>query len=178
MDGDVKPGGPLGAFSRRAGYEPAPVSPSPFLSSSSSSSSHTTQLHYTNSYTYSHPNLNFLQYTIQILVPHVIWSAQAVRELKIDDTQRHLSALRGTRSTQVQWVGIGTHTYTRCEPVPHAARGRRPRWIICFSGPFLGNQKWRNRRERGLDYMEGDWEPSTWISAWPTTVLILSAALC
>ena len=74
---------------------------------------HTTQLHYTNSYTYSHPNLNFLQYTIQIpvLVPHVMWSAQAVHELKIDHTQRHLSALCRTRSTQVQWVGIGTHTH-------------------------------------------------------------------
>ena len=49
-------------------------------------------------YTYSHPNLNFLPYTIQILI-HVMWSAQAVRDLKIDNTQRHLSALRGTRST-------------------------------------------------------------------------------
>ena len=70
------------------------VSPSPFLSSSS----HTTLLHYTNSYTYSHSNLNFLQYTIQKLVPHVIWSAPVVRDLKIDHTQRHVSALRGTQS--------------------------------------------------------------------------------
>ena len=54
---------------------------------------------YTNGYTYSHPNLNFLQYTIQILVPHVMWSAQAVRDLKIDHTQRHLSTLPGTQST-------------------------------------------------------------------------------
>ena len=38
------------------------------------------------SYTYSHPNLNFLQYTIQILVPHVMWSAQAVSDSKIDHT--------------------------------------------------------------------------------------------
>ena len=30
---------------------------------------------------------------------------------------------------------------------------------------FLGDQKWRNCGERGLDCMEGDWEPSTWISA-------------
>ena len=66
--------------------------------------------YYTNSYTYSHPNLNFLQYTIQILVSHVMWSAQVVRELKIDNTQCHLSTLHGTWSTQVQWVGIGTHT--------------------------------------------------------------------
>ena len=27
---------------------------------------------------------NFLQYTIQILIPHVMWSPQAVRDLKID----------------------------------------------------------------------------------------------
>ena len=31
-------------------------------------------------------NLNFLQYTIQILIPHVMWSAQAVRDSKIDHT--------------------------------------------------------------------------------------------
>ena len=104
---DVKPGGPLGAFREEQAMSRHRVSPSPFLSSPS----HTTQLHYTNSYTCSHPNLNFLQYT-QILVPHVMWSAQAVRELKMDHTQRKLSALCGTRSTQVQWAGIGTHTMT------------------------------------------------------------------
>ena len=71
-DGDVKPDGPPSCFSRRADSEPAP--------------GFTTQLHYTNTYTYSHPNLNFLQYTIQILVPHVMWSAQAVHDSKIDDT--------------------------------------------------------------------------------------------
>ena len=107
-DGDVKLGGPLGALREEQAMIRHRVSPSPFLSSSSSN---TTQLYYTNSYTYSHHNLNFLQHTIQILVLHVMWSAQAVRELKIDHTQRHLCALRGTRSTQVQWVGIGTHTH-------------------------------------------------------------------
>ena len=94
-DGDVKPGGPLGAFREEQAMSRHRVSPSPFLSLSSSL--HTTQLHYPNSYTCSHPN--FLQYTIQILVPYVMWSTQAVRELKIDHTQRHLAALRGTRST-------------------------------------------------------------------------------
>ena len=74
-DGDVKPGGPLGAFRDEQAMSRHRVSP-PFLSSSS----HTTELHYTNSYTYSHPNLSFLQYTIEM------WSAQAVRELKIDNT--------------------------------------------------------------------------------------------
>ena len=77
---------PPWCFSKRAGYETAPG----FIFSllSSSASSHTALLHYTNSYTYSHPNLNFLQYTIQILIPHVMWSAKAVRDSKIDHTQR------------------------------------------------------------------------------------------
>ena len=106
-DGDVKPGGPLGTFREEQVMSRHRVSPSPFLLSSS----HTTQLQYTNSYTYSHTNLNFLQYTIQILVPHVMWSPQAVHELKIDHTKRHLSALRGNRKhVIVQWVGIRTHT--------------------------------------------------------------------
>ena len=80
-DGDVKPGGPLGAFQEEQAMSRHQVSPSPFLSSS-----HTTQLHYTNSYTYNHPNLNFLPYSIQILIPHVMWSAQAVHDLEIDHT--------------------------------------------------------------------------------------------
>ena len=54
-DGDVKPGGPLGAFRVEQAMSQHRVSPSPFLTSSS----HRTQLHYTNSYTYSHPNLTF-----------------------------------------------------------------------------------------------------------------------
>ena len=33
---------------------------------------------------------------------------------------------------------------------------RHPRWIIYPSEPFLGDQKLRNCRERGLDRMEGD----------------------
>ena len=43
-------------FSRREGYEAAPdfTFSLPFI----------IILHYTNSYTYSYPNLNFLQYTI------------------------------------------------------------------------------------------------------------------
>ena len=66
-------------FSRRAGYEPAPGFTFSLLSPSC-----TTQLHQT--VILSHPNLNFLQYTIQILVPHVMWSAQEVRDSKIDHT--------------------------------------------------------------------------------------------
>ena len=104
-DGDVKPGGPLGDFrEEQAMGRHLPLS------------SHTTQLHYTNSYTYSHPNLNFLQYryTIQILFPHVMWSAQVVRDSKIDHTQCHLSTFSWIpKRVIVQWVGIGTHTHTQ-----------------------------------------------------------------
>ena len=54
LDGDVKPGGPLGVSREELAMSRHRVSPSPFLSPSSS---HTTQVHYTNSYTYNHPNL-------------------------------------------------------------------------------------------------------------------------
>ena len=42
----------------------------------------------------------------------------------------------------------------RCEPVPHVLHDVRSE---SFAPPsLLGDQKWRNRRERGLDCMEGD----------------------
>ena len=104
-NGDVKPGSSLGAFRKEQDISWHWISPSPFLSSSS----HTTQLHYTNSYTYRHPNLNFLWYTIQILVPHIICPAQAVHELKIDHTQHHLSAL---------CIGTHTHLYITKRYIP------------------------------------------------------------
>ena len=77
-------------LSRRAGYEPAPgfTFSLPFIFIP----------HNTDNYTYSHPNLNFLKYAIQILVPHVMWSGQAVRDSKTDQTQHYLSALRATPS--------------------------------------------------------------------------------
>ena len=96
---DVKPGSPLGAFREEQAISQHRVSPSHFLSSSS----HTTQLHYTNSYTYSHPNLNFLEYTIQILIPPVMWSVHAVHDSKIDHTQCHAS---NPKHVIVQWFGI------------------------------------------------------------------------
>ena len=83
LHGDVKPGGRLGAFQEEQAMSQHRVSPSPFLSLSSS---HTTQLDYTNSYTCSYPNLNFLEFNIQILVPQVMLSAQAVHDSKIDHT--------------------------------------------------------------------------------------------
>ena len=106
-DEDVNPGGPLGAFREEQAMSQHRVSPSPFLSSSL----HTTQLHYTNSYTYSHPNLNFLQYTIKILVPHVMWSVQAVHELKIDHTQCHLSALRRYKVVHLKNLGYSQNGF-------------------------------------------------------------------
>ena len=81
-DGDVKPGGPIGAFREKQAMSRHQVSPVPFLSSSPPQHNSTTQI----SYTYSHLNLNFLQYTIQILVPNAMWSAQAMRVSKIDHT--------------------------------------------------------------------------------------------
>ena len=45
----------------------------------------------------------------------------------------------------------------RCEPVPHVLLDVVvPVDSFAPSEPFLGDQKWRNRRERGLDCMEGD----------------------
>ena len=103
-DGDVKPGSPLGALQEEQAMSRHRVSPSPFLSSSSS---HTTELHYTNSYTYNHSNLNFLKYTLQILIPHVMWS-----ENKLHSTPSIRLALNPKRVI-VQWFGIGnTHTHT------------------------------------------------------------------
>ena len=85
-DGDVKPGGPLGAFREEQNMSRHRVSPSPFLSSSSS---HTTQLHSTNSHTYSHLNFNLLEYKIQKHVPHVS-TAVGQAAARVPFTQRAL----------------------------------------------------------------------------------------
>ena len=99
---------PPWCFLRRAGYDSAPG----FIFSFHD---HPTKHNYTTQkcYTYSHSNLSFLQYTIHILVPHVMWSAQVARDSKIDYTQRHLSALaRNPKGVIVKWIGIGKHTHT------------------------------------------------------------------
>ena len=70
-DGNVKPGGPLGAFREEKAMSRHRVSPSPFLSSSS----HTTQT-VTHTVTLISTSYN----SVQILFPHVMWSAQAVRD--------------------------------------------------------------------------------------------------
>ena len=57
-DGDVKPGGPLGAFREEQAMSQHRVSPSPFLSSSS----HTPQHNYT-THTVTQPQLSPVHYT-------------------------------------------------------------------------------------------------------------------
>ena len=83
------------------------VSPSPFLWTSS----HITELRYTNSYTYSDPNLNFLQYTHytdtrpthNVVCPSGAWI----------ENRPHLTPsirlVRNPKHVIVQWVGIGTY---------------------------------------------------------------------
>ena len=106
-DGDVKPGSPVAAFREEQAMSRHRVSPSPFLSSS-----HTTQLHYTNSYTYSYPNLNFLQYTIQIRpTRNVVCQSGAW----IENRPHSMPSIRLARNPKhviVQCVGIGTWTWT------------------------------------------------------------------
>ena len=53
-------------------------------------------------------------------------------------------------------------TGVRCEPVPHVLLDVVVRdESFAPSEPFSGDQKWRNRRERDLDCMDGDREPPT-----------------
>ena len=101
-DGDVNPGGPLGAFREEQAVIRHRVSPSPFLSSSS----YTTQLHYTNS----HPNLNFLQYTDTRSTRNVVCPSGAWFENRPHLTPAIHLAWNPKRII-VQWVGIGTHTH-------------------------------------------------------------------
>ena len=77
-DGDVKRGGPLGAFPEEK-LEPAQgfTFSLPFII-------------IIPHYTYSHLNLNFLQYATQILILQVMWSAHVVHDSKIDHTKCHL----------------------------------------------------------------------------------------
>ena len=64
--------------------------------------------HYTNSCTYSHPNLNSLEYTIQILVPHVMCPSGAWFENRPHLTPS-TSLVWNPKRIVVQWVGIGTY---------------------------------------------------------------------
>ena len=97
---------PLGAFREEQTMSRHRVSPSPFLSSSS----HTTQLHHTNSYTYSHPNLNFLQHctdarsTRNVVCPSGAWfenRPHSTPSIRLAWNSKHVIA---------RCVGIGTHT--------------------------------------------------------------------
>ena len=96
---------PLVLFERGRQWAGTGFSPSPFLSSSSF---HTTQLQYTNSYTYSHPNLNLLQHckdtltTRNVVFPSGPWF----------ENRPHLTPSirlgRNPKRVIVQWVGIRT----------------------------------------------------------------------
>ena len=85
------------------------VSPSPFLSSSSFLLNTITphkQLHIV--------TLTSISYSTLYRYPHVIWSAQAVRDSKIDHTQRHLlpCAEPEARNSAVGWHW-NTHTLNK-----------------------------------------------------------------
>ena len=110
-DGDVKPGGPLSAFREEQAMSRHWVSPSPFPSSSSSSS-HTTQLHYTSSYTYIHPNLNFLQYCTGTRPMHNVVCPSGVWLKNRPHSMPSICLAWNPKHVIVQWVGIGTHTHT------------------------------------------------------------------
>ena len=66
---------------------------------------------------------------------------------------------RAVNSCLVKFPGL------RYEPVPQVLLDVIVRDESFAPQAFLGDQKWRNRRERGLDCMEGDRESPTWISA-------------
>ena len=99
-DGNVKAWRPLDAFREEQAMRRHRVSPSPFLSSSSL----TTQLHYT----YSHPNLKFVQHcadtlpTRNVVCPSGAWF----------ENRPHLTPsirlARYPKRVIVQWVGIRT----------------------------------------------------------------------
>ena len=85
------------------------VSPYPFLSSSSSL---TTQIPYTNSYTYSHPNLNFLQhYTGTLPTRNVVSPSGALFESRPHLTPP-IRLVRNPKRVIVPWIGIRTRTMT------------------------------------------------------------------
>ena len=62
-------------------------------------------------YTYSHPNLNFLQYTIQLLRPtrNVVCPSGAWFENRPHSTPS-ICPMWNPKRVIVQWVGFGTHT--------------------------------------------------------------------
>ena len=90
---------------------------------------HPTQLHYTKSYSYSHPNLNFLQHctdtlpTRNVVCPSDVWF----------ENRPHLTPsirlARNPKHVIVQWVGIRTdrHLWYRiqgCAKVAHCVPAR------------------------------------------------------
>ena len=99
-DGDVKPGSPLGAFREEQAMSRHWVSPSPFLSSSS----HTTQFHYT----YSHPNLNFLQHCTDTLPTRNVVCPSGAWFKNRPHLMPSIRLVWNPKRVIVQWVGIRT----------------------------------------------------------------------
>ena len=111
-DGDVKPGGPLGAFREEQAMSRHWVSPSPFLSSSS----HTTQ-----------PQLSPVHYTDTHPTRNVICPSSAGFKNRPHLTPSiHLAW--NPKHAIVQWVGIGTHIHTHAR-----AKGIELSGILCLS---------------------------------------------
>ena len=110
LHGDVKPGGPLGAFREEQATSRHRVSPSPFLSSSSSS--HTTQLQCTNTHTVTLTSTSYK--TVLILSPtlNVVCPSGALFENGPHSTPS-IRLERNPKRVIVQWVGIETHTFWR-----------------------------------------------------------------
>ena len=108
LDGDIKPGGPRGAFQEEQAMSQHRVLPSPFLSLSS----HTTQLHYTNSYTYSHPNLlSPVYYTDTRPTRNVVCQSCAWFKNR-PHLMPFIRLAWNPKHVIVQWVGIETNKQT------------------------------------------------------------------
>ena len=96
-DGDIKPGGPLGAFRAGTGFHLL----------SSFHHHHLLQHNYsTQSYPYSHPNLNFLQHytdtlpTRNVVCPRGAWFENRPHSMPF------ICLVRNPKRVIVQWVGI------------------------------------------------------------------------
>ena len=165
--GKLKPCGPLGAFWEEQAMSRHWVSSSPFLSSSS----HTTQtLHYRNRYTYSHPNLNFLPYTIQILVPHVVVCPSGAWFENRPYSMPSIRLVRNPKRVIVQWVGIGTHIWLILlfKSVDHLF-GIVVSMFDCHPrGPEFDSWLYSRNFSRSIGSGSGSTQPheANWVAAW------------
>ena len=132
----------------------------------------------------SHANLNFLQYTVRILVPHIMWSAQAVHDSKIDHTNAiYLPCTEPeARNSAVGWHWK-TYTHTllcTCKmkvfttlPIPAVAFKKStnspspPNPFIYFHGKVLLTRQTEYSADACYTSFQL-WEcPSDWPKQWP-----------